>query len=223
KSIAAYERSHELNPFNSRFDDFWRKAVAAGRAVDKIDEKNMAAYTGLGLSDREVRGLMLFNKKGKCAECHVLTTPGAHPPLLTDFTYDNLGTPRNPRNPFYTQERQWNPDGTKWADPGLGGFLKGDPRFARHAAANMGKHKVPTLRNVDLRESASFVKAYLHNGVFTSLKEVVDFYNTRDRDKKRWGPPEVSANVNTEELGDLKLTDDEVGAIVDFMKTLSDR
>jgi len=223
KSIAAYERSHELNPFNSRFDDFWRKAVAAGRAVDKIDEKNMAAYTGLGLSDREVRGLMLFNKKGKCAECHVLTTPGAHPPLLTDFTYDNLGTPRNPRNPFYTQERQWNPDGAKWADPGLGGFLKGDPRFARHAAANMGKHKVPTLRNVDLRESASFVKAYLHNGVFTSLKEVVDFYNTRDRDKKRWGPPEVSANVNTEELGDLKLTDDEVGAIVDFMKTLSDR
>jgi hypothetical protein len=37
-----------------------------------------------------------------------------------------------------------------------------------------------------------------------------------------WPPPEVPHNVNTEELGNLKLTDAEENAIVEFMKTLSD-
>ena len=67
----------------------------------------------------------------------------------------------------------------------------------------------------------NFPKAYLHNGVFKSLKEVVHFYNTRDIDAT-WPPPEVADNVNTDELGDLGLTDAEEDAIVAFMRTLSD-
>lgn len=39
---------------------------------------------------------------------------------------------------------------------------------------------MPTLRNVDLRPNPTDVKAYMHNGVFKSLEEVVRFYNTRD-------------------------------------------
>jgi cytochrome c peroxidase len=35
----------------------------------------------------------------------------------------------------------------------------------------------------------------MHNGVFTDLKGVVDFYNTRDTDDK-WATPEVAENVN---------------------------
>ena len=61
----------------------------------------------------------------------------------------------------------------------------------------------------------------MHNGVFTDLKEVVDFYNTRDTDDK-WATPEVAENVNTDELGDLELADEEVDAIVAFMQTLTD-
>ena len=57
-------------------------------------------------------------------------------------------------------------------------------------------------------------------GVFKSLKEVVHFYNTRDVED--WPEPEVSENVNTDELGNLGLTDAEEDAIVAFMKTLSD-
>jgi hypothetical protein len=60
----------------------------------------------------------------------------------------------------------------------------------------------------------------LHNGVFTSLEEVVHFYNTRD--VEAWPPPEVPENVNTDELGDLGLTLAEEHLIVMFMKTLSD-
>ena len=60
----------------------------------------------------------------------------------------------------------------------------------------------------------------MHNGVFKSLKEVVHFYNTRDVGS--WPAPEVSANVNKVEVGNLGLTDREENAIVTFMKTLSD-
>ncbi|MEZ5197953.1 MAG: T9SS type A sorting domain-containing protein [Bacteroidales bacterium] len=94
------------------------------------------------------------------------------------------------------------------------------PEYADLAADNMGKHKVPTLRNVDKRPGNGFTKAYMHNGVFKSLKEVVHFYNTRD--VEMWPDPEVPVNVNTDELGNLGLTDEEEDAIVAFMKTLSD-
>ncbi len=43
----------------------------------------------------------------------------------------------------------------------------------------MGKIKVPTLRNVDLRPSPDFVKAYGHNGYFKSLDDLVMFYSWR--------------------------------------------
>jgi len=62
--------------------------------------------------------------------------------------------------------------------------------------------------------------------VFKSLKEVVHFYNTRDvpgaNSGANWPAPEVSATVNTKDLGDLGLTDTEENAIVAFLKTLSD-
>ena len=84
-----------------------------------------------------------------------------------------------------------NPEGSAWIDPGLGGFLITRPDWSSMAAANWGKHKVPTLRNVDKRNGP-----YMHNGVFKSLKEVVHFYNTRDITKFNWPRPEVPQNVN---------------------------
>ena len=86
----------------------------------------------------------------------------------------------------------------------------------------MGKQKVPTLRNVDLRPARMFVKAYGHNGYFKSLEEIVHFYNTRDVPGAGWPAPEVAANVNTAELGDLGLNQGEEKAIVAFMQTLND-
>jgi cytochrome c peroxidase len=223
RSIAAYERSTEVNPFNSKFDDFWKKSRAKGLDVESIDESNWKTFKNMGLDDDELQGLMLFNTKGLCSLCHVLSSENSKPPLFTDFTYDNLGVPKNPDNPFYTMDKKWNPDGKKWVDKGLGGFLEGTEKYARYAKENYGKHKVATLRNVDLRPRQDFVKAFMHNGSFKTLKEVVEFYNTRDRIEKNWPPPEVSENVNKDELGDLGLTPEEEDAIVLFMKTLSDR
>ncbi len=223
RSIAAFERSAEVNPFNSKFDDFWRAAESKGLEVALIDEINWIKFKDLGLEEEELEGLMLFNTKALCSACHVLTSENGKPPVFTDFTYDNLGVPINPENPFYAMDKKWNPDGRNWVDKGLGGYLEGTSKYSKYAAENYGKHKVPTLRNVDLRPDADFVKAFMHNGVFKTLKEVVSFYNNRDRKEAKWPPPEVKQNVNEEELGDLGLTPEEEDAIVLFMKTLSDR
>jgi cytochrome c peroxidase len=128
--------------------------------------------------------------------------------------------PRNPDNPFYSMPPYWNPAGYDWVDLGLGGFLMAAGYPAEVYESELGKVKVPTLRNVDMRPAPDFVKAYAHNGYFKSLKEIVHFYNTRD--VETWPPPEVAATVNTDELGDLGLTDAQEDAIVAFLRTLTD-
>ena len=52
---------------------------------------------------------------------------------------------------------------------------------------------------------------------------MLHFYNTRDVPAARWGVPEVLANVNHDELGNLGLTAAEEAAIVAFLKTLTDQ
>ena len=218
-SIASYEASPEVSAFTSKYD-----AVIGGKG--KNTEK-------VKLTAQELKGRGLFRGKAKCDRCH--PSKGKRP-LFTDFTYDNLGIPRNPENPFYN-ELDFNPLGTVWVDLGLGSFLENRPEYADLASENYGKQKVPTLRNVDKRPSPEFVKAYGHNGYFKSLKGIVHFYNTRDVKPRCadpftpmeeaiaqdcWPEPEVAENVNTDELGDLGLSDEEEDAIVAFLKTLSD-
>jgi cytochrome c peroxidase len=193
RSIAAYERSAEVSQFTSKYD-YWLKGQAK-------------------LTGQEQKGLELFNGKANCANCH-------KPPNFTDFTYDNLGVPRNPVNPFYN-ELEWNTAGAGWVDPGLGGFLQA-AGYSEAYMAEWGKHKVPTLRNVDLRPTKHFIKAYGHNGYFKSLEEIVHFYNTRDVPGAGWQPPEVLDNMNILEMGDLGLNHGEELAIVAFLSTLSD-
>jgi|CZKP01.1.fsa_nt_gi cytochrome c peroxidase len=210
-AIGAYEASKEVNQFSSKFDYY----------LDGL----------VDLTPKEKMGMELFNGDAKCSGCHVSNVDPVTnmKPLFTDFTFDNLGVPKNHENPFYRMNKVYLPDGspinplgTAWIDPGLGGFLANQPNLEWRTLAdkNMGKFKVPTLRNVDKRPGNGFIKAYMHNGVFKSLKEVVHFYNTRDI--ASWPPPEVAKNVNTSQLGNLGLTRYEEDAIVDFLQTLSD-
>ena len=188
-AIEAYEKTTELSPFSSKYD-YWLKGQAE-------------------LSEQELRGLELFEarNKGNCAACHPSRPgPDGSPPLFTDYTYDNLGTPKNAENPFYTLPAELNEDGLAFVDLGLGKTLE-DP-------AHNGKFRVPTLRNVAL------TSPYMHNGVFKTLFTVVAFYNSRD--VSAWPAPEVSENINREELGDLGLSSQELEDLVAFMKTLTD-
>jgi cytochrome c peroxidase len=202
RSVAAYERSPEVNPFSSKFDLFWDNAKTAGKDVTKIkcgmgggggggmggamgcpgggmDLNRWTAFRNLGLTDNELQGLAVFNDRADCSSCHTLEPGPGGRPLFTDFGYDNIGVPKNHDNPFYSMPADWNPDGEDWVDYGLGGYLKSAGYAPEVFESEMGKHKVPTLRNVDLRPSDDLVKAYGHNGYFKSLEDIVFFYHWR--------------------------------------------
>lgn len=205
RSIAAYEGSSEVNAFSSKYD-----LSLGGKAK---------------LTKQERLGYSLFQGKAQCKACHLSSGRNA---LFTDYTFDNLGVPKNPENPVYAT----HPD---YVDRGLGGYLATRADYKGYAADNVGKQKVPTLRNVALG-AGEYEKAYGHNGYFKSLWSIVHFYNTRDvlatcpgdyteaqaLAANCWPAPEVAANVNTAELGDLGLTYEEERAIVAYLETLSD-
>jgi cytochrome c peroxidase len=221
EAIAAYEASSEVSPFSSKFD-----AYLAGKAE---------------LSEAERRGHDLYNGQAKCLNCHV-DPKGEHHPLFTDNTTSNLGVPRNPDLAFYreTQPDAFgyvpNPQGDAFVDKGFGNFLR-SPENANEAWKQLapqfdGRFRVATVRNVDKRPRPEFVKAYMHNGYFKSLKEVVHFYNTRDtlprceagspgEKVSCWPPPENATNINTN-CCDLGLSDDQEDDVVAFLKTLTD-
>jgi cytochrome c peroxidase len=207
-ALQAYEKEDsEFNSYSSKFDAF-----LAGKTT---------------LSQQELNGFALYNnpQKGNCAGCHP-SSKGADgsPPLFTDFTYDNLGVPRNPAIP--------NNGVATYFDLGL--CMRED--FLVNGGTThpelCGAFKVPSLRNVALR------KAYFHNGKFTSLVDALTFYVQRDTDPDKWYPPgqkfndlpaTYHANVNTTEvpynrhLGDQPaLSDAEILDVVAFLNTLTD-
>jgi cytochrome c peroxidase len=192
-AIAAYEGSAEVNQFSSKFD-----------AV----QKNQATFTTL-----EQQGLDLFIQ-AECDNCHVIDPVGAIPALFTDYGYANIGLPRNTAFLNLMGKDPLTVDG------GLGERLANstDPAIRAAAVNEMGSFKTPTLRNVARGEGN---RRYMHNGVFSSLKEVVHFYNTRDRDPI-WGEPEFPQTMNQRRVGNLGLSGAEEDAIVAFMRTLTD-
>lgn len=227
-SIAAFERTALFAPFTSQYDDYLKECLdRGGKKADCAIGKGKKARNAADIhfSDEEWRGLQLFmvtknNNDGEltkkegamCAACHIAEwTPdlgnvivpewspdGSIPPLFTDFTFDNLGVPKNTEFPL---------SATSPPDLGLG-VVTGDP-------ADNGKVKVMSLRNIGK------TGPYAHNGFFKSLKDITHFYNTRDVPGE-WPMPEYPATINTTELGNIGLSEDDENALVAFMKTLSD-
>ncbi len=203
-AIAEFERSPVFNRFSSKYDFY-----LFGKATFRVQER---------------RGLAVFEGKGNCAACHPNRPANQNmPPLFTDFSYDNIGVPKNPESPFYTMPSKFNPDGSTFVDLGLGGHL--------NISAEDGKFKVPTLRNIAL------TSPYTHNGYFKKLRNVVEFYNTRKIKRhctdslanetkslaqKCWATPETLQNVNFGEMGNLRLNQRDIDDLTAFLETLTD-
>ncbi|WP_341677565.1 cytochrome c peroxidase [Niveibacterium sp. SC-1] len=209
-TLAQYQKeAPEFAPFDSKYDAF-----LAGKTL---------------LTAQELRGLALFNDptKGNCAACHPSAKPPNAPgPLFTDFSYDNLGVPRN------TGIRA-NAD-SSYFDLGLCGPFRADLAGRTDLC---GAFKVPTLRNVTIGGP------YFHNGRFATLKEALRFYVRRDTHPEEWYPqladgtidkfddlpPAYRGNVNTTEVpynrkpGDAPaLSDAEIDDVISFLGTLRD-
>jgi cytochrome c peroxidase len=178
----------------------------------QIEEPTFEVYTskfdlyignkvGGTLTPAETRGLQLFNDANTGAGCSACHYVGANfqgsVGLMTDFTYQAIGVPRNdtsiPNNPDPIPADA----DASFFDMGLcgpyatihvpGTATSGAGPDAFNPTVNVpdpycGRFKVPTLRNVATRN------VFFHNGVLHSLVQVVNFYNTRDTNPEYWYP-----------------------------------
>jgi cytochrome c peroxidase len=94
-------------------------------------------------------------------------------------------------------------------DPGLGGHTRADHEI--------GQFRAPGLRNIAL------TAPYFHNGSVATLREVMEFYNRRDVEPERWGATDYPETVNRDDLGDLKLTDQQIEDLTALMDAFTDR
>ncbi|MEN2400080.1 cytochrome c peroxidase [Flavobacterium sp. MC2016-06] len=145
------------------------------------------------LSNQEIEGMNLFMGKAKCATCHF--TPlfnGTVPPSYSKTEHEVIGTP--------------NDASGKELSPDTGRYLYNKmPQL-------IGAFKTPTIRNI------AITAPYMHNGVYKTLEEVVDFYN-------KGGGKGLGYAVDNQTLpfDALKLNKNEEQALVAFMKTLTDK
>lgn len=144
------------------------------------------------LTAQEVNGMNIFMGKAKCATCHF--TPlfnGTVPPNYAKTEHEVVGTPKN------VAAKEISPDAGRYVYNKM-------PQLK-------GAFKTPTLRNV------AVTAPYMHNGVYASLEEVIDFYN-------KGGGVGLGYTVDNQTLpfDSLKLTQKEQEDLVAFMKTLTD-
>ena len=214
-AISAWEHSREVNQFSSKRD--------FAIAFDDDHEFPLTYFT-----EQENLGHDLFYGKAGCSGCHQgvpegddLFGDGSEPrQLYSDFAFHNLGIPANWDLVAYDPESP---------DIGL--------RMVTNRPEHNGAFRTPILRNLTSGTDKGLSKAYMHNGYFKTLEQVVHFYNTAGvKDQcpvgtpvevamadDCWPPPENDGFIGIPfAFGALGLTDEEEAAIVAYLETLND-
>jgi len=253
QSIDAFEQSAQVSAFSSKFDAF-----LAGKY--KLTAEEMAGFKlfdGKGNCNSchlDGRGTTLKSNQADTSAAAMVN------PLFTCFGSANEGVPLNPRDSFYYETKPdaygftANPYGFGYRDLGLGTFLRSgfgsgpnpNKRWKQYAPTVDGQMQVSSARDVAMAPPQCptteapgpyFQKGFFHNGYIKSLKQLVHFYNTRDKyaypvtsghcpkgtteKVDCWPMPEVRNNIDMTS-GNLGLTEKEEDEIVAFLQTLSD-
>ena len=178
------------------------------------------------LSPLEMKGLTAFESraKGACNHCHLMYEHSNRPEssLFTTYAYDAVGVPRNRAIAANADPRRYD----------LGLCERTQKKVPSSDAKWCGSFRIPSLRNVAVRQR------FMHNGMFSTLRDVVAFYATRSTNSARWyphgakfddTPDRYRSNVNTLSFpynrreGDPPAMDDaDIDAIVAFLQTLTD-
>lgn len=202
EAIAAFERTDTFAPFTSTYD----KSLSGEYIFNPISK----AAQG--------KALFFSQQFTNCATCHQLRAIGSTNETFSGYEYHNIGVPEN------TALRATNGKADGFVDIGLAASdtLPTD----ENTTLLEGKFRVPPLRNV------AITAPYMHNGVFKNLDTVIRFYDKHLTDSTNtinpetgvaWADPEVANNISTTELTDgRKLSDNEVDALVCFLRTLTD-
>lgn len=146
------------------------------------------------LNADEKRGFNLFMGKAKCGACHFAPVfNGTAAPLFAKSEAEVLGVPAKPDT------------ANAKIDADLGRFALYDYPQYKYA------FKTPTLRNI------TKTAPYMHNGVYGTLTQVLDFYN-------RGGGAGIGISLDNQTLsaGKLNLSQNEIKDIVAFLGTLED-
>lgn len=210
--------------------------AALGAAMDAfLQSRDMSPFSSrydawvqgkATLTPQELRGLKLFKDpdRGNCASCHKFNETSTNPArsLFTDFGYDAIAVPRNRAIPANRDPRHF--------DEGL--CATGRAKGWKAPEQWCGYFRTPSLRNVAARER------YMHNGVFSDVRDAVAFYATRSIEPERWYKdgrpfddvaPRHRGNVNVATMPYNRrkgmkpaLDDADIDAIVAFLRTLTD-
>jgi len=147
----------------------------------------------VSFSASEKNGFNLFMGKAKCATCHFIPLfNGLVPPQFTETESEVIGVPATNKKPSILD-----------ADSGKYYFTK--------SQVHLFAFKTPTLRNIAL------TAPYMHNGVFATLEEVIDFYNNGGGEGLKIAP-----ETQTLPPGKLNLNKKEIKEMVAFLRTLTD-
>ncbi len=145
------------------------------------------------LTTDEIKGFNLFMGKAKCATCHFVPLfNGITPPKYMTSETEVIGVPLSTTDSIIDPDRGW------YDIIGVASY--------KHA------FKIPTIRNI------SQTAPYMHNGIYKTLEEVMEFYNNA-------GPVGLGFELETMTLPEtkLQLSDQEIDQIIKFMKSLEDR
>lgn len=189
RAIAAYERT--LVQRDTPFDRYMKGDKAA-------------------LSAKAKNGLALFTGKAGCIQCH-------NGSFLTDQKYYNIGVPENPvfaEDPlmqitfrFEQYAKGVHEEIYRTTKTDLGLF------YQTKRKTDMSKFRTPSLRYL------KYTAPYMHNGVFSTLEEVVDFYNNGGGEDQALRNHGIA--TKTKKLKKLNLTNEEKKALVAFLESLS--
>ena len=157
---------------------------------DSKFDKNMKGEEDT-FTKEEIQGFNLFMGKALCATCHFIPlTNGTVPPFYSETEKEVIGVPETAANTAIDEDY-----GFYW-------------KF--NEATHKGMFKTPGIRNIN--ETAP----YMHNGVYQTLEEVINFYNLGGGGGLGFELPHQTLPFDK-----LDLSDDEQKALVAFMKTLS--
>ncbi len=145
------------------------------------------------LSKAEIKGYTVFSGKALCGSCHFFPLfNGLVPPFYSDNEFEVIGVPKNMLN--------------KELDPDSGRY---------HLSKNkihLNSFRTPGIRNIDK------TAPYMHNGVFNTVDEVIDFY-------KKGGGEGLGLKVPNQTLpfDSLQLTKQEISSLKKFLLSLTDK